>query len=66
MAKKIKVKVDVHSLICDILEYAAERACNRHDKYSDKPLSESSRSLLVTEFEQSFWLAVADHRVDFE
>ncbi len=66
MAKKIKVKVGVHDLICEILEFAAERACNRHDKYSDRALSQSSRALLIMEFEQSFWLAVSDHSVEFE
>jgi len=63
---KVKVRVDIHGLIREIVEFAAERACNRHDKYSDKPLSDSSRSLLVKEFEQSFWLAVDDHGAEFE
>ncbi len=66
MARKIKVKVGVHDLICEMVEYAAERACNRHDKYSDKALSQSSRALLIMEFEQSFWQAVSDHSVEFE
>jgi hypothetical protein len=66
VARKIKVKVGVHDLICEIVEFAAQRACNRHDKYSDKSLSEASRSLLVKEFEQSFWMAVGDHNVEFE
>ena len=63
---KVRVRVDIHGVMREIVEFAAERACNRHDKYSDKALSQSSRDLLVNEFEQSFWLAVSDHSVEFE
>jgi len=66
VTKRIKVKVGVHDLICELVQYAAERACNRHDKYSDRSLSAASRALLIAEFEQSFWLAVNDHRIEFE
>jgi hypothetical protein len=57
--KKLKAKIIVTrpvDVIGKALEDAIERGMKRHDKYSDKALSESSRSLLLKEIEDSFWL----------
>lgn len=61
----VRVKLDPYKTVADALEWAGKRACDRHDKYSDKPLSEASRSTLVNEFENSFWLAIDDANVEF-
>lgn len=62
---RVRVKVSAYDLVCECIEYAAERACNRHDKYAENPLSEQSRALLLTELDQSFWLAVGDRGIEF-
>jgi hypothetical protein len=62
---KVRLKLEPHGTINDLLAFAAERACNRHDKYADKPLSEASRALLINEFEASFWMAVSDRNLEF-
>jgi hypothetical protein len=58
--KKIKIKTKSYSIIKECLEYAAERACNRCDKYNDVPLTITQRTTLISEFENSFWLALED------
>ena len=62
---KVRVRLDPYRAVGDALTAAAERACNRHDKYSDKPLSDSSRATLINEFENSFWLAIDDANLEF-
>lgn len=61
MKKKVVVKVKGYDIVVAALEYAAARACNRCD-YNEVALTltESQRSTLTKEFEQSFWLAMDD------
>jgi hypothetical protein len=68
MAGKTKIRVKVtqpYDIVGECLGYAVRRGCDRHDKYSDTPLSEASRELLAREVEASFWLAADDRSIEF-
>lgn len=57
---RVRVKANGYEIVSRALEYAAERACNRSDKYNDAALTEGQRSVLQREFAESFWLSLAD------
>ena len=63
MTKKtrvVRVKSSGFDIVSSALDYAAERACTRCDKYNEEPLTESQRATLVREFADSFWIALDD------
>ena len=62
--RKVKVKTDSYSIIKDTLYSAAERACNRCDKYNNIALTEGQRNILIAEFENSFWIALSDNNAE--
>lgn len=59
MRLKLEVK-DPWAVLEDCLDFAAERACNRADKYNNEQLTDGQREMLKEYFVESFWLALDD------
>jgi hypothetical protein len=56
----VRVRTHGAGIVARALDFAVERGMNRHDKYSEAPLSEASRRLLSAEIVNSFALTLSD------
>jgi hypothetical protein len=57
---KIKAKVNTYSVLSLALGSAIISGMNKRDKYSESPLTETDRDLLLTHIDSYFWLALDD------
>ena len=61
--RKLAVKKDTGLVLGRAFEYALRRMMDRHDKYSETPLTPASRRLLENEGLNSLWLALDDEGI---